>query len=136
MKVLFLDIDGVLNISNKFSKASVKNLNLLLSSNPDLKIVISSSWRRKGLDFVKKVLSKEGIDSSKIIGATDLKDVDDRGHHIERYLEDHKEVTNFVIIDDVDDMDNVVDHLVQTNPLVGITTNDVKKAVDILAKKR
>lgn len=130
MKVVFLDIDGVLRVLNKFSESAVKNLNKLLEEVPELKIVVSSAWRHKGLKYVKDMLEDNGVDSSRIIGITDTKkDSPDRGHHIERWLDKHKEVTKFVILDDKEDMDRVVKELVKTNPYVGLTSSDVKKAI-------
>src|ERR1022692_2393787 len=123
MNVLFLDFDGVLNTeknhssTGNFSKAACKNLQELLNEMPEVKIVVSSSWRRKGLSSVKSTLEKNGFDPKKIIDITDETDRDDRGHHIERYVKDHKEIEHFVILDDKSDMDKVLDHLVQTNPM-------------------
>lgn len=131
MKVLMLDLDGVLIINGKFSQAAVKNLNKLLKKVPDLKIVISSSWRHKGLKFVKDLLNTNGIDEDRIVGATDSTKRDDRGHHIERWVEDN-EPDSFAILDDKNDMDKILDHLVQVNPYVGLTSADVKKCLDIL----
>ena len=133
MKIIALDIDGVLVVNGVFSQAAVKNLNDLLAKEPDLKIVISSSWRHNGLQFCRDMLKYQGINEHKIIGTTDLVDKDDRGHHIERWVQDHKPET-FVILDDKADMDGVIDHLVQTNPYIGLTGSDVKKALDILNK--
>lgn len=139
MKVIFLDFDGVMNPENNykpdcvFSKSAVKNLNKLLAEAPDAKIVVSSAWRHKGLEFVKDTLSKNGIDSERVTDITDLVHRNDRGHHIERYLKDHKEIKQFVILDDRNDMDKVLDHLVKISFMVGITSKDVKKALAILS---
>lgn len=140
MKVIFLDFDGVMNPENnykpdcEFSKAAVKNLNKLLGEHPDAKIVISSAWRRKGLKFVKEVLDKNGINSDKVVGITDEKHTTDRGHHIERYLQDIKFIKDFVILDDRRDMDKVLDHLVHINPRIGLTEKDIEEASKILKK--
>jgi histidinol phosphatase-like enzyme len=51
VKILFLDIDGVLNRvptstqDGKFYKPALINLEYLLNKVPDLKIVVSSAWR-------------------------------------------------------------------------------------------
>ena len=79
------------------------------------------------------MLKYQGINENKIIGTTDLVDKDDRGHHISRWVQDYKPKA-FVILDDKSDMDGVIDHLVQTNPYIGLTGSDVKKALDILNK--
>src|SRR5208283_4739445 len=106
MKILFLDIDGVLNSYNtrnfgeELSPTPCKNLNLLLEKEPDLKIVISSSWRIWGIDYMEKVFSKNGIKSAcKIIDITGNEN-GIRGHQIQCWLDRNPGVTNFVIIDD------------------------------------
>lgn len=133
MKVLMLDLDGVLIVNGVFSKAAVNNLNDLLDKEPELKIVVSSSWRHNGLQFCRDMLKYQGINEHKVVDATDLVDKDDRGHHIERWVQDHKP-ESFVVLDDKNDMDQILDHLVQTNPYVGLTASDIKKALDILKK--
>ena len=133
MKVLFLDIHEVLRLNGKDSPSAYRNLNKLLKDVPDLKIVVSSSLRHKGLKFVKELLAKNGVDKDRVIDVTDSTMRDDRGHHIERWIEDH-EPEAFVILDDHNDMDKVLDHLVQVNPHVGLTSANIKKALDILKK--
>jgi hypothetical protein len=133
MKILYLDFDGVLIINGSISPTAFKNLNELLVQSKDLKIVVSSSWRHKGIKVVKKLLQDNGVEGSRIVGTTDLKEKDDRGHHIERHVQDHAP-KDFVILDDHSDMDRVKDHLVQVNPYVGLTGSDIKKALAILNK--
>ena len=135
MKILFCDIDGCLfTFTNyDFSPAACKNLNSLLEQEPDLKIVISSSWRHLGLDQVKKTFKANGIDSDRIIGATG-DEPGERGYQVQCWLDRNPGVTNFVVIDDESDFSNMMDHLVKTNPHVGITSADVKLALDILKK--
>jgi len=138
MKVVFLDFDGVLNTENSysstgdFSKAACENLHKFLNSMPGLKIVVSSSWRHKGLTKVKEILEKNGFAPKRVIDITDETERTDRGHHIERYVQDHKDIENFVILDDKADMDKILAHLVQINPVVGFTTKDAEKARKIL----
>lgn len=83
MLVIFLDFDGVLNIIDgnnstymkqelHFEKELINNLNILMDLIPDLKIVISSSWR---LDFEDALnnLSLCGFNfKHKIIGHTPI----------------------------------------------------------------
>jgi HAD domain in Swiss Army Knife RNA repair proteins len=134
MKVLFLDFDGVLVLAGKPSKAAIDNLNYLLEKEPKLKIVISSSWRHKGLEFCKNFLHQNGVDKEKVIGITDLVPSDNRGHHIERYLKENKKIKNFVIFDDIDEseMHNCKKQMVQTNSYVGLTSKDVERAINLL----
>jgi hypothetical protein len=133
MKILFLDVDGVININGTFSKAAIVNLNKLLKAEKDLDIVISSSWRHKGLETCRDILETHGVDPDRIIGVTDSKPNDyERGHHIQRWLDKHKDIDKFVIFDDNSDIKPDMAELVQTNPHVGITSSDVKKALKIL----
>lgn len=145
MKVLFLDFDGVINTfmhfshEGNFSKAACKNVQSLLDKVPDLKVVISSSWRKFGLDFDKNILLHNCIDSKRVIGVTEDEKHDgkgDRGYHIRNWLKDHPEVTAFVIVDDESDMDELFDKLVKTNGFVGMTEKDVQSAIDILNKQK
>lgn len=62
MKVIFLDIDGVLNLRNRtrdkfgslFHKKWQDNFNSIIEET-DAKIVISSTWRSDGLEVMKKM---------------------------------------------------------------------------------
>ena len=148
MKVVFLDIDGVLNCEEayragecqyqewiwedgrkdhhqRFCSWSKEWLNKLIEET-GAKIVISSTWRHSGLEFMKKVWELEEM-KGEIIGITPSlrsKDIDiPRGLEIDYYLENDlkfhhinwsreeqdrviKEsgVDNYIIIDDDSDM--------------------------------
>ena len=122
MKIIFLDIDGVLNVYCEsrdkfgctFHSNFVDNLKNIID-NTGAKIVISSSWRTDGLDIMKDLwkyrdLPGEVIDvtlhSYDLIrqGKFEFYDDVERGHEIQDWLDKHKEVTNYVIIDDDNDM--------------------------------
>ena len=137
MKIIFLDIDGVLFAfwGYKFSPAACNNLNVLLEKEPEAMIVISSSWRHLGLDQVKKTLAANNIDSNRAIDITG-NETGGRGVQIQAWLDRHPEVTNFVVIDDeISEMSNIMDHVVKTNSYSGLTSADVDLALDILNKK-
>lgn len=91
MKIIFLDIDGVLNCENgyvngfckykklivgdgekdhyqQFYPPSKKLLNKLIEET-DVKIVISSTWRSSGFEHMERVWESEGM-SGEIIGLT------------------------------------------------------------------
>ena len=83
-RIVFLDIDGVLNSEQsrdefgslvEFSKKAVANLNEILSST-DALLVISSSWRIDWtLEEISRHLANQGVASPKIVGKTpDLAD--------------------------------------------------------------
>ncbi len=150
MKVIFLDIDGVLNSEKayrsgecnytkwnwedgredhhqSFCSWSKELLNKLIEET-GAKIVISSTWRSSGIEFMRKVWELEGM-SGEIIGITPNFRGDINGYTIPRgceidyYLEkefgfhhinwdesvqkeyiDRSGVENYIIIDDDGDM--------------------------------
>lgn len=106
MKVIFLDIDGVVNSKETLSHShkGVMGIDPYLSllvhriiEATDAKLVLSSSWKHGLLDEVKKVFP--------IIDTTpNNKFSRIRGFEIDMWLEDHPEVTKYAILDDDDDM--------------------------------
>ena len=55
-----------------------------------------------------------------------------RGWEILDWLNRHEAVESFVILDDWDDMGPVRDHLILTNPSLGLTEEQVQEAIEIL----
>jgi len=117
MKVLFLDIDGVLNKLQPqrngycgFDPMCVENLNYVLLSVPDLQIVISSSWRYM---IVPRVMTLEGFEfmllsagvccRSRVVGST-IRDeeVPERADQVRHWLNNHTDVTQHLALDDMD----------------------------------
>jgi hypothetical protein len=133
MKIIFLDIDGVLNVYCEgrdqfgctFHTNFVENLRNIIDKT-GAKIVISSSWRTDGLDVMKELWKYRDLpgevidvtpDSYYLIneGKFEFYDQVERGHEIQYWLDKHKEVTNYVIIDDDNDMlDNQRENFVRT----------------------
>ena len=110
MKIIFLDVDGVLNSDEYFDK--IKNLDIqgierdidvekikLLKKAIDAtgaEVVLSSSWRyTRNAQYLKELLSKYGIyvDSTPYIQ-------NERGLEIRKWLSEHQDVEDFVILDD------------------------------------
>lgn len=168
MKIIFLDIDGVLNTlmidikpfsSNRgqisrdgfYYKLNMPNdmevsnrqaimwLNKLCVET-NAKIVITSTWRMgvDGLENTKKALYNSGlIDNIEIIDATPILqnpvDMNIRGHEIQEWLDNHKNINKYVILDDDADMlENQLSHLVQINTYYGFGFLDYEKAIKIL----
>lgn len=137
MKVIFLDIDGVLNVcslerdmyGSLFHEEFVNNLGHIIDST-NASIVISSSWRYSGLDTMKcmwkyRCLPGEVIDitpfkSKKEKSSSNWTNLpfherNERGEEINDWLELHPEVTSYCIIDDDDDFtEEQRKHFVQT----------------------
>lgn len=134
MKVLFLDIDGVLN--SHVTRATYGNEYI----DPDIiyilnntlihtgcKVVISSSWKAfLSLSLVTKILTDAGLDEGLIIGATPNLSYQfyNRGDEIQQWLDNHK-VEAFAILDDECDMsDDLSKYLVRTDLHKGMCYQD------------
>lgn len=135
MKVIFLDIDGVLNSKqDRFSWDIETDIHFIrlkrIVDKTRAQIVLSSSWRmgNSGRDIVHKRLQQFGMD---FIDVTPIFSGQHRGREIADWLSRH-EVESFVILDDEGDMDELVDHLVKTDMNVGLQDNDVDKAISLL----
>jgi len=150
MKVLFLDIDGVLNsvgsfiynnrlnllgltdipTHESFDPIACSNLQYVLEELPDVKVVISSTWRKYvPLHALQEMLKANHVLSERLIGVTPVMD-GYRGKEIEAYLNDHTEVTEFVIIDDDSDMIPYMHRLIQTDGKNGLTFTDAEKVIE------
>lgn len=145
MRVLFLDFDGVLNLypnpsrSGVFHKPCMYNLEMLLKRMPDVKIVVSSSWRTYGLDAMKDILKSNGVDPRKVIDITGHERTDSkeghRGYHIQCWLDRNPSVKTFAIVDDNGDLGPLVDKLVKTNKYSGLSQANVEGLLRLLDKK-
>ena len=144
VKIIFLDIDGVLNNDNtppypKGWPESHIHDDLVakverLAQQSGAKIVMSTSWRAKfSAPEFQELLGKKGL-TAEIIDCTPLKfSYRDRSGDIRDWLDDNAElgVEKFVALDDVQ-MYNMNGHLVLTDYHKGITDDDVEKALKIL----
>ena len=143
MKIIFLDFDGVINPSMKFSstgdfsKICCQNLQSILKAVPDATVVISSSWRTYGLAACKDILKGCGIDPKRVVDVTEGSKKEGefgREHHIEKWLRLHPEVDTFVILDDEAEVPDLKSNYVNTNSVIGLTSADADKAIEILSK--
>lgn len=116
MKVLFLDFDGVLNseasfrmeirrknnnVSNTLSSVACSNLQFILEQAKDVKLVISSTWRKlHTMVELQNILNSYGVEAARVIGKTPLTMSGDRSHEIKLWLEENTNVTQYVILDD------------------------------------
>jgi hypothetical protein len=126
MKIIFLDIDGVLNVIPKdfdkyggtFHPEFVENLKYIIDKT-DAKIVISSSWRSAGLIEMQNMWKDRNL-PGEVVGITPYLKGGARvirGHEIQAWLDMHKMGTHsYVIIDDDTDMlDSQLKNFVQTS---------------------
>lgn len=107
MKVLFLDIDGVLNTKNfdcfdnrLLDRAKVVLINQFVIKH-DIRVVISSTWRTwYEYEEMKSIFFYAGFEQpDRIIGVTDCFS-SFRGDEIDDWLDKHPEVTHYAILDD------------------------------------
>lgn len=139
MKVIFLDVDGVLNSArDRFSTELVSEYHFdflkELVDATGAKIVLSSSWRigfnamrQPERNLLAKLESRglEVYDFTPIMTGT-------RGDEIREWLTTHP-VDSFVILDDEADMEEFREtNLVQTDMNVGLQESDIPKAIKIL----
>lgn len=158
MKILFLDFDGVLNneshlrrvrnhdpvgptaFHREFDPNNIGILNQLCVQVPDLRIVISSSWRTgKSVEWLQNLLESSGfLFADRIVGATpDYHMNKPRGLEIEEWLLNHivkssMRITGFVILDDDSDMAHLMSHLVKTSFRKGLTKEHIPAILEVL----
>lgn len=121
MKVIFLDIDGVLNVwgterdefGTIFQTHFVENLGKIVAET-GAKIVISSTWRYAGLERMQEMWEKRGLPGEVIDitpdctylhneGLFEWIDQVERGHEIDYWLSENPEVKDYIILDDCND---------------------------------
>ena len=153
-KVIFLDVDGVLNselnekINNNLGRWSSRDIIMYEESMMSLyeiisatgaEIVLSSTWRYPDEDG--SYISKENLIKQLSEYGMNLSDetpqlaVYDRALEILTYLENHPEVTHYIVIDDDIELlknDIIKPHLVYTYYQIGLTEQDIFKAITIL----
>lgn len=165
MKVLFLDVDGVLNSvqavyfyhrRNKgtvktewnpyeeFCPIAISNLVGILEAVPDLKIVVSSTWRlgcvtaddlRKIFDPIPLADGQKLIKDA-IIDRTPAFRDGPRGNEIADWLKKNP-VAQYAIVDDDSDMlENQMSNFYQTDGYVGLNWRDSDKIINHFGGKR
>lgn len=160
--VIFLDIDGVLNCETSKSrcgsylgidKDKVKRLaNIINATSAD--IILTSTWKigwcrnpasnlipsydAPAFDKAAKYLNNHLWKKGKLIvkDKTKERDLNYRGTGIRNYLNNHPEVTGWVVLDDVifPDFENegILPHLVLTDFKIGLTDEDADFAIKII----
>ena len=158
MKYIFLDVDGVLNNENTkestpsgyvgVSMELVRNLSKIVKST-GAKIILTSDWKKgwsellfccdDDVSYLLEKLRKCGLRIHNRTYDEKLEDYfyTDRGAGIRNFLDSCEDVEGYVIIDDhiFSDFDKEQKlHFVHTDSKKGLTEDDVKKAMEILAK--
>lgn len=150
MKILFLDIDGVLNYSGTKARDGgyigidpdlMPFLNMIVERT-DCKIVISSTWRNMHtIEQLKEKFEAAGfkygdyiIDKTPTFHSSDF--FVPRGCEIKSWLDSSREVESFAIVDDNSDM--LLEHrfnFVKTSERTGLTALTSENIIQILNKK-
>lgn len=146
-KVVFLDIDGVLNsqewywspehvwrkeyMSRRESELCPQHINRLnrITDTTGAKLVLSSTWRLAGLDNLIDLFRNMGI-TGEFIGETPILS-SIRGHEIGAWLSEN-DVDKFVIIDDDSDMGALSKYLYQTDHRLGLTREIADSIINAL----
>jgi hypothetical protein len=146
MKVLFLDVDGVLNGAHTkevcewvdgrkcFTGVEPSKCELVrqIVRDSNCYVVLSSTWRKSAgmLPYLWRNLGEDVC--LRRLGHTPHGLGGVRGDEIAAWLATHPGVTSYAILDDNDDMAHLKDRLVQTNWMTGIQPEDVKRTVAML----
>lgn len=152
MKILFLDIDGVLNghdydpqaESCTLRRSCIDQLSRILMQT-DAHVVISSAWRYmilggaitlKGFEYLLRTHGLANI-QNKIIGIT-REDVtqapDERRLQILEWLSSYPEVTHYAILDDIDFNFSGLP-FVKTASEIGLTAVEADQVIEILNRR-
>lgn len=172
-RYLFLDIDGVLNTERHsnylidhneeymdedgalFDPEAVNNLACIIEKVPDVKIILSSSWRLKGWDWMNRIWEKRHLPGSIFsftpvlevvcfvdkIGSNDTTSVYPYGTRalevnewLRLYTSNNPLSYKYVILDDYNDfLVMQQEHVIITDPYYGITKELVIRALEILS---
>ena len=146
-RIIFLDIDGVLNSLNKlievynltgkshsgykypFDEKCLENLKMIVDAT-DAYIVITSTWRKdlKGQKTLLEKLKEYGLDE-RVIGCTPI--MGGREEEIETYLRKMKENVDYIVIDD-----DIVrcDNFIKVNTQTGLTEDEKEIAIKKLLR--
>jgi hypothetical protein len=163
IKVIFLDIDGVLNVYCEshdkwgctFHQHLVDNLKWIIEET-GAKIVVSSTWRFGGIQYLKDMWEARGLPGEIIDITPDCHDLVndgrfeyldhvDRGHEIDYWLEGRTDILNYVIVDDDNDFlthqrsrfvrtSNNINHPDSVDIGYGLTKECARRAISILNK--
>lgn len=142
MKVLFLDVDGVLNSTRTnvangaypmelahreaFDWTTIKLLQRMCDAG-GIEVVLSSAWRQWNTAAeVGAAFGLPVVDVTPVLGGP-------RGGEIQQWLDAHPEVTHYAIVDDDPDMlETQMSNFVKTDPLDGLRWADFARLCDML----
>lgn len=162
MKVLFLDIDGVLNSHRWYAESigklnveqrnamtrrdhdllqidptAVANLEQIVNAFDDIEIIVSSTWRRlHPLAEIRDFISTRGGKKSSTIiaGKTCFMPNKMRGYEIEEHVSQFLDSgdTYVILDDDTDMLASQKKHFVHTQHFEGLTLEKAQEAIKVL----
>lgn len=165
-KVIFLDIDGVLN-SNSWNRShqnqidegtlvDKEKMRLLgkLVKDTNAKIILHSGWKfwfdahlnpmRKEAENLVKLLRQEELEIDGVTPDFSTQEIKRskkfslvKATEILAWLEQHREVDSWIVIDDLDLHNPEIErHQLRTDPEAGLTAEDVYQARAMLLRQR
>ncbi len=149
MKVIFVDVDGVLNSDDFIDSVKgsqdidIKTIRLLKNAvnETGAKIVMDTSFRyTKSFLKVQEMLLQNGI----LFDKTPFID-NERGKEIKQYLAEHKDIEDYILLDDVifpDFDDELLEHLIKMDDTnsrgigKGLQEKDVEEIIRRFGRKK
>jgi len=138
-KVIFLDVDGVLNTTHNFAKQILpEKIEYIIDilDKTDASIVLSTTWRDPPprRRFLLQYLEKHGILLTKIIGQTSDLGFFRRSEEIEQWITDHNTITRFIVLDDFDYewTPFILPRVIKTDDTIGVTEENTKMVINLL----
>lgn len=150
-RILFTDIDGVLNSERYFAEKRGRGITLI-SSKPEMidptavvhlnrivretgcLVVLSSSWRLHNLGDVIEWLRERGFEGT-LFGATPRTPAT-RGGQIQAWLDSWDTRSVYVALDDEPDLDTHPGRWVVTSYAAGLTEQEADQAIALLRGTR
>lgn len=144
MNIIFLDIDGVLNImgesyrslskghSHVMESHLVRRLEFIVERVKFVKIVLSSSW---GLEHALRVLKEHEFKYTHLLTERTPRGLPKRGQQISAYLDTVKDLDRIVILEDEpSDIYDYIDedYIVAVDMSIGLSDRDAIQAVIVL----
>lgn len=160
-KILFLDIDGVLNYEECYKRGrredsyplseicpvAIKHLNRIVAET-GCKVVISSTWRHSGIEYCRNILKECGFIGEIIDITPSLDRIGEwiqRGNEIRKWLIDNKLYKydeyntvdyDYAIVDDDNDMLYQQRYnFFECSPITGLTEEIADKIIKFLQNK-
>ena len=149
MKVIFVDVDGVLNSDDFIDSVKgsqdidIKTIRLLKNAvnETGAKIVMDTSFRyTKSFLKVQEMLLQNGI----LFDKTPFID-NERGKEIKQYLAEHKDIEDYILLDDVifpEFDDELLEHLIKMDDTnsrgigKGLQEKDVEEIIRRFGRKK